>query len=187
MLAKRLVLANAVDAVRALGLELSEQELLRKLSRDVMSDVIQSRSTVPFAQKNCNLVDIKNQYPLLNTDDNPKEMAASFLSEGDDVIAKTISTINAGFLIAAKEMVALDSVRAATWMQLSDQECELIEGLSVEEIINPRSPFQRRLLVKRGPNLTNVLSADTEYHRFISIGSALSMHAGIGEFEDVFQ
>ncbi len=179
------MLANAVDAIRAVGLEVSEQELLRKLSRDVILDLVQSRSTVPLAQKSCDLVEVKNQYPHIPLDDNLDEMAAVLLSEGDNVVAQTIRTINAGFLIVAKEMVALDRSRAATWIKLSDEECDLIEGLSVEEILNSRSAFQRKLLLKRGVSLTNILSAETEYHRFVSIGSALSMHAGIGEVDDV--
>lgn len=185
MALRRLVLANAVDAIRAVGLELSEQELLRRLPREEILNTVQSRSTVPLAQKNCNLVDVKDQYPDMHHNDDLGDMGTKLLSDGDSVVGEIILTMNAGFLIVAKEIVALDPVRAATWLKLTEQECRLVEELSVEEILNTRSAFQRKLLLKRSTPLTHVLSAETELNRFVSIGTSLSRHAGIGEMEDV--
>tara|TARA_B100000519_G_scaffold203137_1_gene224305 strand:- start:4424 stop:5041 length:618 start_codon:yes stop_codon:yes gene_type:complete len=183
---RRLVLANATDAIRALGLEVSEQELLRKLSVEELVSMVRSRSTAPWACKNYDLVEIKKMYPSHKEPSGSEQFEAMGLSHGNQVVGEILRTMNASFLIVAKELVALDRRRAATWLKLSDQECDLVADMSVEEILHVRSAFQRILLLRRGPNLGHLVSPETDFHRFQAIGASLLDHSSIGGFEDVF-
>jgi hypothetical protein len=186
--------ANSVDALRSLGIRANEAARLIELTSEQTHAIATRVSMGTLAKKVVDLVDIKSQWSVpvgwdasheLETVHGETAHSSMHVSGAGKALAKAIITrINAAFLLMAKDITSLDRGRAQAWVDLSSEECDLIERLTTSEILSPNSIYQRQALVTRSVNLNLICDQEKPSTIFKSHAATIAGNIVFGGIDE---